>query len=124
MQTSSETITTTLLTFTHFLTQTIPDCAERSFANKFNVTTVNPHEELRTSLLSVDPHTREWIETMAQDDMRLYHYAEDVFWRRVAVMEYVSGREFADLPAEFRVRDLRTDGDASTEAHESMTDEA
>ena len=43
---------------------------------------------------------REQIEIHARKDFELYEAALDVFWRRVAVMEEVTGERFHDLPGE------------------------
>ncbi len=35
-------------------------------------------------------------------DAALYDFARDLFWRRVRVMEALSGRIFADMPVRWR----------------------
>ena len=42
------------------------------------------------------------IAKAASKDMALYQKMLDVFWRRVNIMEQLSGRTFSDMPEKYR----------------------
>eukprot|EP00049_Salpingoeca_infusionum_P012325 m.224876 g.224876 ORF g.224876 m.224876 type:complete len:416 (+) comp15154_c0_seq1:212-1459(+) len=62
----------------------------------------DPHQRLQAQLDSIDSELYDSIERHTQKDMELYSFALDLFWKRVNVMEQVTGRTFSDMPAKYR----------------------